>query len=267
MNGQAKMQEPFECVQSVTVPIGTEKRRFIIYKVTNQINGKVYVGQTAGLLKRRKGDHVRKALAGSPYYFHNAIRKYGPDVFVWEVMCLCLSKDEADKKECEFIKGLNTKFPFGYNLTDGGEGTVGFSPTKETREKISKAQKMYIQRTGNVPFKGMKHSAESRAKITAAQMGKKRGPHSAEHNEKIRNALKGRTITEEQKAMISKALTGRRLPPERCAASGKAHRGLKRTDEIRENMKKIWIARKQKSPNGHGYLKNGVPDYRGRIQP
>ena len=237
---------------------------FRIYKATNLINGKKYIGQTIEILKDRISGHITKSKNGSKYCFHNAIRKYGVDVFSWEMICLCLSKSEADAKEREFIKTLNTKVPHGYNMTEGGEGTIGLSPSREARAKISKAL------TGKPgTFLGRKHTLETRAKITTAQLGKKRGPHSIEHNEKIRNALKGRAITEEQKAMISKTLTGRRLTPEHCAASGKGHRGLKRTDEIRENMVKVWIVRKQKSPtgNGQGYLKLGLPDYRGRVQP
>jgi group I intron endonuclease len=264
MNGQVKTQEPSGCAQNAKVPTGTEKRRFTIYKVINQVNGKIYIGQTVETLRERKSAHFRKCERGSRYCFHNAIRKHGPDAFIWGILCLCLSKAEADAKESEFIKAFKAKVPSGYNMTDGGEGTLGCSPSKETREKLRKAN---LGKIGT--FLGRKHTAESRAKITAVQLGKKRGPHSAEHNEKIRNALKGRTITEEQKAMISKTLTGRRLSPEQCAASGKAHIGLKRSDEIRANMVKVWIARKEKSPTGtgQGYLKLGLPDYKGRVQP
>ena len=242
-------------------------RKYTIYKATNQINGKTYIGQTAGEFKRRKADHVRKANAGLyPYCFHNAIRKHGPDAFAWEIICSCSSKNKADAREVEFIKTFNSKVPSGYNMTDGGEGSVGYRPSEETKKKNSKAQKMFIQRTGRANFLGMKHTAETRAKITAAQTGKKRGPHSNEHNEKIRKALQGRKISEEQKLKISKALTGYKHSAESCANNGKAHKGLKLSDRARENMRKAWVVRKQKSHTGHGYLKAGLPDSRGRAQ-
>jgi group I intron endonuclease len=276
MNGQAKTQEPSGCVQSVIVPTGTEKRKFIIYKVTNRVNGKVYIGQTAFTLEVRKSHHIHSSKRMSPHYFHRAIRKYGQDAFTWEIICSCFSKDEADAKERELIKFFGSKVPSGYNMTDGGEGTIGFSLSEESRDKISKKLTGYKHsdetraimskaRTGrklsdetraklsarmkgthmsnetkakiskglmgNKPwnvgkpvseetkariskaltgktgtFLGRKHTAESRAKITAAQTGKKRGPHSADHKEKIRNALRGRTISEEQKSQISKTL-------------------------------------------------------------
>lgn len=266
MNGQVKTQAPSEYVQSAIVHTGIEKRKFIIYKATNLINGKNYIGQTVKTLKERKSGHVRKSEHGSKYCFHNAIKKYGVETFVWEIICSCQSKDEADVREREFIKVFNAKVPSGYNMTDGGEGTVGCHPSEETRIKASVAQKMFIQRTGKVNFLGMKHTPESRAKISAAQTGKKRGPFSDEHKEKIRRALAGRTISEEQKIKIRNALTGYKHSSESRANNSKGHKGLKRSSEIRENMKKVWIVRKQKNGTGQGYLKTDLPDCIGRTQ-
>lgn len=239
---------------------------FTIYKATNTVNGKVYIGQTVESLNDRIGGHITKVNNGSCYCFHNAIRKHGVDVFTWEAICFCSSKAEANKKESEFIIIFSSKVPTGYNMTDGGEGTLGCRPSKETRAKLSKAQKMFIQRTGKINFLGMKHTPESRAKITTAQLGKKRGPHSAKHKENIRAALQGRKLTEEQKLKISKSLTGIIVSEEARINISNAHKGLKHSDIAKENMKKAWLIRKQKSSSGHGYLKNGLPDFRGRIQ-
>ena len=228
-----------------SVKIENGERIFTIYKATNTINGKIYIGQTVEELKNRRSAHITRANSGSRYCFHNAIRKYGPDTFIWEAIFFCYSKKEADAKESEFILSLNTKVPVGYNMTDGGEGTLGCSPSKETREKISRAQKEYIQRTGKIFFLGKKHTPEARAKITAIQTGKKRGPHSTEHREKIRNALLGRKMTEEQKNKIRKTLTGFRHSLETREKSRKIHTGMKHTDEARENMRKAWVKRKQ----------------------
>ena len=59
----------------------------IIYKATNKKNGKVYVGQTTNTLERRKRGHKDRA-KNTNYnsHFHNAIRKYGFDVFKWEII-------------------------------------------------------------------------------------------------------------------------------------------------------------------------------------
>ena len=246
MNGQAKNQIESRCVPSAKVLTGTEIRKFTIYRVTNRVNGKVYIGQTVQTLKARKGDHIARSKRCPLYCFHNALKKYGADSFLWEIICFCLSRDDADAKESKFIKVFNSKVPAGYNMTDGGEGTLGCHPSEETKAKSSKAQKMYIQRTGKINFLGMKHTVESRAKISAAQTGKKRGPHSVEHRENIRKALQGRKLTEEQKAKISKGLTGLRHSKESCDKMSRQRKGRKCTEEVKENMRRAWVIRKQK---------------------
>ena len=59
--------------------------RGIIYKATFP-SGKAYIGQTTKSLGKRKRQHVRKALSGSPFPFHAAIRKYGAENVKWEII-------------------------------------------------------------------------------------------------------------------------------------------------------------------------------------
>jgi group I intron endonuclease len=63
----------------------------VIYKATNKINGKSYVGQTIRTLNERKQSHLNDSNNNSTCYFHNAIRKYGKASFKWEIL------DECDK--------------------------------------------------------------------------------------------------------------------------------------------------------------------------
>ena len=58
----------------------------IIYKCTNLINGKIYIGQTIKGLKRRKALHEITADKNRGFYFHNAIRKYGKENFKLEII-------------------------------------------------------------------------------------------------------------------------------------------------------------------------------------
>lgn len=53
----------------------------IIYKVTNEINDKVYIGQTIRDLEKRKKSHILQSQRGSSYYFHRALVKYGVSTF------------------------------------------------------------------------------------------------------------------------------------------------------------------------------------------
>ena len=93
----------------------------IIYKVTNIIEGKNYIGQTINSMNERKKDHINKALnQNSQTEFHKSLRKYGTHCFVWIEIDSAQSIDELNKKEQFWIKFYNTIAPNGYNLMMGG---------------------------------------------------------------------------------------------------------------------------------------------------
>ena len=109
----------------------------IIYKVLNKINGKEYIGQTVGSLKIRKRKHISAALRNpGTIYFHKAIRKYGIDNFKWEILTECDTIEELNRLEIHYIKLYNT-FNNGYNLTLGGNGSVGCIQSEVTKRKLS----------------------------------------------------------------------------------------------------------------------------------
>lgn len=99
----------------------------IIYKATNILNSKCYIGKgVKGLTKRRRG-HLQAAARGSHSNFHNAIRKYGAENFQWEILFECprekCSNKELAKLEKEFVKKYKSNLrKHGYNMTPGGEG-------------------------------------------------------------------------------------------------------------------------------------------------
>ena len=86
-----------------------------IYKVTNKINGKVYIGQSVDI-GRRWCEHMN---AKDDIYFHKAIQKYGVDNFIWEVIEKC-KKSELDERESYWIEYYDS-FNKGYNCTKGGD--------------------------------------------------------------------------------------------------------------------------------------------------
>lgn len=90
-----------------------------IYKVTNQENGMVYVGQSIDIENRWR-QHKQKSLNGDNNYFHNALTKYGIDSFTFEVLEEC-SISQLDERERYWIQVLNSIYPYGYNMTDGGQ--------------------------------------------------------------------------------------------------------------------------------------------------
>lgn len=89
----------------------------IIYKVTNKVNGKSYIGQTRYTLEFRWRQHLHKR---DNAYFHNAIKKYGAENFSLEILEEC-DVDQLNSREIFYIAKYNT-FEEGYNLTIGGDG-------------------------------------------------------------------------------------------------------------------------------------------------
>lgn len=94
-----------------------------IYKITNLINGKVYIGQSINIEKRVK-EHFYKAKCKKDVSYnsalHSAIRKYGEENFTWEVIAEC-SIDDIDELEKKYIKEYNSIVPEGYNILSGGQ--------------------------------------------------------------------------------------------------------------------------------------------------
>jgi group I intron endonuclease len=109
----------------------------IIYKATNKVNGKSYVGKSIRGLNQRMTGHRHHALTrDSQFYFHRAIRKYGWESFEWAVIDEADTKEELAEKEKQWIDKYDS-FGNGYNMTTGGDGVSGFDMTDEYRDGMS----------------------------------------------------------------------------------------------------------------------------------
>ena len=96
----------------------------IIYKVTNQENGKIYIGQTIQTLNERKNKHYYKARQEEyTTHFINALRKYPEEVFTWEIIDEEETQEALDEKEKYWIAYYNS-VEEGYNTKDGGQTIV-----------------------------------------------------------------------------------------------------------------------------------------------
>ena len=110
----------------------------IIYKVTNLINKKVYIGQTIHSLEKRKKRHYSDAKR-LKYYFYNALNKYSKNDFKWEILIKCKSVKEMNMWEKYYINLYNsTNKCKGYNSREGGRNGA---LTTEVKIKISKKAK------------------------------------------------------------------------------------------------------------------------------
>lgn len=97
-----------------------------IYKITNLINNKIYIGQTRFLVEERFKQHLYEAKKGELQYpLYRAIRKYGKDNFKLEIIEYVKDED-LNKKEQYWIQYYDSyiKNNKGYNCTYGGEGNA-----------------------------------------------------------------------------------------------------------------------------------------------
>jgi len=93
----------------------------IIYKVTNSVNNKIYIGQTVKNLNERRNAHYYKARHENlNTHFLNALNKYPEEVFIWEEIDEAKNREELDNKEIYWINYYNS-IENGYNTRAGGE--------------------------------------------------------------------------------------------------------------------------------------------------
>ncbi len=196
----------------------------VIYKATNKITGKSYVGFDSAWPNRRR-THLNTAFNPKAkrydVCFSRAIREYGKDAFDWEVIY-----KHWDPKFClrvmepMLIDALDT-FACGYNLTEGGEGTIGRVVSQETREK---------QRLGNLgKHKDFKHTEEAKEKIRVAGIGRKL---SEEHRESLKNSRIGYRSSQETLDKMRQVQLGKKHSPETIEKIKK----YRHSDETRKKM-------------------------------
>lgn len=147
----------------------------IIYKSTNKITGKIYVGQTTHTLDKRIKSHLKESKIESNRPFMLSINKYGEDNFTFETIDSANNLDELNDKEIYWIDFYNSVSPNGYNVTGGGQGnkTIG---TKELGKRISEGLK------NSEKWQKTKNSEEYNKKFFGWNKGKK---FSQEHKDKI----------------------------------------------------------------------------------
>jgi group I intron endonuclease len=153
---------------------------YSIYKATNKINGKVYIGHDSHWPNRMSVHKCNVFKSKKDFYFYRALRKYGFNNFEWEVIYQSKDVEHCLRyMETYFIKEYNAYINFencnGYNMTLGGEGTIGYKHTEETKAKL-------------------------------------RVPQSESHRNKLAKIRKGRILSSEWKENIGKAFRGEKHP-------------------------------------------------------
>lgn len=149
-----------------------------IYKITNNINGKIYVG-------KHKSNTLDETYWGSGILIKQAINKEGINNFSREILEWCYSKEHLNQQEIHWIFKLNSmNLDIGYNLTKGGDGTPEVKLSDETKVKMSQSKI------------GKKRSQETIEKIreTIMKNGGRKGSNNGHY---------GKRFTQEQKQHIS----------------------------------------------------------------
>lgn len=168
-----------------------------IYKITNTETGMSYIGKTEKDFNRRFRQHLNalKAQRHPNKYLQHSYNKYGSDKFSFEIIEAFEPDEDVNLNELEqYYIELYDTYNNGYNLTKGGEGTLGFYLSEETRRKLSEAKKGYIP--WNKGKSGIyTPSEETRRKVSKTNKGVFVGE---EHSQA--------TITEKQAHEICKLL-------------------------------------------------------------
>ncbi|MFW6219641.1 MAG: GIY-YIG nuclease family protein [bacterium] len=113
-----------------------------IYKITNMINGKIYIGQTIRSLEKRIYEYKKALLYNNSFnneHLKKSFNKYGFDNFKFEIIDTALDIDELNDKEIKYIKEYDsTNRERGYNIHKGGRNSL---LSEETKEKMSQVRK------------------------------------------------------------------------------------------------------------------------------
>ena len=234
----------------------------LIYKITNKINGKVYIGKTEKTIEHRWAVHLRRAQNHQNRYLYDAMNHYGYANFKIEEIEACESSEELCLREIFWIdlfKSQNKKY--GYNMQRGGTGGAqphelmvmigkkaaearkrnGYKVSEETKRKISESHR------------GKKLPTEVREKVSKSLTAKNAlGLVDHSHNPMIgkcgsKHHFFGKLHTKEARLKIG------------LARAGKSYEQIFGNDKaklLKERRRSLWVG--AKNPNTKGYAINDI---------
>ena len=213
----------------------------VIYKTTNKLNGKIYVGQDC---------HNNEVYLGSGDILRRAIKKYGRSNFKKEVLEVCDTKEQLNLREIYWIDLLQaTDLEKGYNIRKGGQGALpgqahplfgkfrseeskklqsiatsgernhnyGIHLSTERRtairnyrlgrhHKLESLEKIRLASSGeNNPNYGKKHSCETMQRIVAATSGEKNRMYGKKHDDITLEKMRISALLREERKRLLRA--------------------------------------------------------------
>ena len=173
---------------------------YTLYKITNKINGKIYIGT-------HKTDNLDDGYFGSGSYLKRSIKKYGIENFTKEIMYLCRSAEEMFNMEALLVDDGFTKRKDTYNIKEGGSGGFGHINKSGLNVDISKQRQInpdiikIASKRGNDRKKELLSSDNEYKKEFSAKVSKGIEKY---YDNGGSNGWSGKTHTDETKIKIGK---------------------------------------------------------------
>ncbi len=245
-----------------------------IYRATNQINGKIYIGKTTtdrwdknkDPIVERWNEEVKTSYSNKEHglsmrYIENAVVKYGEENFTLQEQDRAYSEEELNQKERYWIKELDTMNPDkGYNMTEGGEGGA-FS--EAAKEKLSQIMK---EKYDTDPEYRDKQAQERRERANdpewvqkMTEINRERG-NDPEFRQNVSNAIKEKYDTDpEYKQKQTQERRERVQNPEYLAKMTEINQEIARNPESRQKMRES-LLHKWKDQEYQAKVSKGVSD-------
>lgn len=199
-----------------------------IYITTNMTNGKRYIGQ-------KRFINGWKNYLGSGVVFLKAIKKYGKESFIRDIVDIAYSRKELDNKEIQWINSYNAIDNDNYyNIASGGHNSNTFAGKTDEEMYIIKSKKSKST-TGKLnPFFGKHHSEESKLKISNANKGVLCGEN---------NPMYGKHHTDYAKDKIKQTRINKGLNREVYQLDKETFKIIKKWDSIAQATKELGLSR------------------------
>jgi group I intron endonuclease len=199
-----------------------DNRIHYLYRITNKINGKIYIGQSIDTI-RRWYEHKRDAALEKPTMVITwAIKKYGNDAFEFDVIAGCQTWEDANETEALLIAQYGSLAPNGYNVALGGYNApksekfkqmmrdwhASLSPEeKEKRRQMHSESTRRMLATKGHPCIGLKWTDEQKAKLSASLKAlDKEKIYTPEVRKNMSEAHIGKAIPDEQRQKMSEGI-------------------------------------------------------------
>ena len=162
------MQDLFVDTTQLSAQENSVEPVVFIYRFSNNLNGKIYIGQTNNPPRRYYQYKHKVKIQCQDQVIYRALIKYGFDNFKFELLAMCEGREQANMAEHLFINMFEATNPQkGYNVDIGG----GFTRTTQTNKRISEAL-LRFYKCHQSPLKGLPFTEEHKKAISEASMGK-----------------------------------------------------------------------------------------------